>query len=197
MIVHDPEFAGVGRFRPIAIQLLATCFVLLAAFAGLAGLIGVVQMFQGSRLARGQAASFGATLATLLVPVVVLVAGTWFLFRIGRGLRRYDPRARWAAVALLAIACVPPLTLAFAAARGGSSGGVVLSMVVLIPTAWAALMLSSARTDSLFAANGPAAIDLEIGPASEAVRAGPLLKLALAAFVVLLMIVLISMTRRP
>src|SRR5262249_27437786 len=132
------------------------------------------------------------TLKILGTPVLLSVLGFWFLYRVGRGLQRRSPVARWAAVALLVPACIPPLVLFFSAVRNGAHSGAAFAIGLLFPPAAGAWLLSAATTDRLFRPKGPALVaDSPKDGASTRIGA----KVFLLAVGVVMMIVLIVMSR--
>lgn len=192
MIDDESEIPRAGRGRLLALRLVATCFGVLGGITGLVGAYWVLQAFWSGR--RTEAASGGPAemVETLIVPIVVMVAGTWFFYRIGRGLRQRSRAARWAAVGLLVPACVPPLTLFFLAIRGGILVGAALALMLLIPPASGSLLLTSWKTDTLFRAE-KAALSEESRPSNSV--EGMVLKMVLLAFALVLTLALVAISQ--
>jgi hypothetical protein len=188
----DSELLSASSGREQAVRFVGSCFVLLAVVAAVLGLGWVAGTLRAAtRLGPVQNETF-ETLKILAAPVLLSAFGCWSLFGVGRGVLRRSAFARWAAVALLVSACIPPLVLFFSAVRNGAHSGAALAIGLLIPPAAGAWLLSGTKTDRLFRPKGQALVaDLpEAG-----VSTGMAAKFFLMAIGVVVMIVLLVMSR--
>ncbi len=132
------------------------CFVFLAIVAAGLGIAWIAVSFQSATRVRAEADELMQTVKLIAMPVVLSVCGFWFLFGIGRGLGRRSPIARWAAVAVLGPACIPPLLFFYRAMRAEVYSGAVCAVAFLFPPAAGALLLTASKTDLLFHPKYPA-----------------------------------------
>lgn len=126
LLTTEPDPSMLRDFptrREQVINTLGTFFQGLAVVMILIGVACVAELFRRGKdslvtvqleewmhaVLPGQGDNQGWGLVFLVgVPVVLAVASAWFFFRLGRSLQRHSPLARWLAVFVLAVACVPP-----------------------------------------------------------------------------------------
>ena len=157
-IGDDPELAPVSRGRVRAIRLVGRCIVFLAAVTALMAVVWIIAIFRDEGRTKTVGNELLSTLGMLALPITTLVAGTWVLFRIGRGLRDGSPIARLAAIALITPLCVPPLVIFFSAVRNGVYIGAAVAIAFLSPPAAAVLLLTAPDTDPLFGSKSHAVV---------------------------------------
>jgi hypothetical protein len=198
MVEDEGGFSGVGRGRVLAVRLVGTCFGLLGGVAALVGVFWIIEVFRSGGRVGAAPEGLAETVFRVGVPVVISVAGTWFFFRVGQGLRRGSRLARWIAVVLLVPACIPPLVLLFHAIRGGMYAGVAFALVLLAPPASASLLLTDWKTDVLFRPKGAALAErIEAAPTASGSAVGLILKVVLLVLGFVATIVLLADSQRP
>jgi hypothetical protein len=187
----EPTIAGRRRMR--AIRFLGTFFRVLAGVTGSVGVLWLIATFRTATWMRVGDHELLTTIGMLGLPMATMVAGTWLLFRIGRGLRDGSPIARWTAVALITPCCIPPLVLFFSAVRNGVYPGAAVAIALLIPPAWAVLLLSASSTDPLFGWKAPVvAAGPAKGPSATETIVESAMKLMVAIFVMTVVLGLIA-----
>jgi hypothetical protein len=192
------EFTLVHRALEVVIRTVSSCFLLVALVAIVLGLIwvdnaviairgeGLLKAFEdfGRYLLPAQMDREEARLRWVVVPPVVFGLVIMMLFyRIGRGLRRLSPWARWSALVVLLPACVPPLVLFFAALRAGESLAAIWPLVMLIVPASGALALSLSQSDVLFSQRYRTLVGADPGPLAQNVSKIVLVLYSLGVFV--------------
>jgi hypothetical protein len=138
------------RFRLAALQSLGTGFIIIASLWALSGALWIAQSFGRAVLQKAVPNELAVTAQGFVAPVAVTVIGSLVLLRVGRGLRRLLPWARWVALVILVPACIPAAVYFFGAARAGSYEYEALSLAILAPLALSALLLASLKTDLIF-----------------------------------------------
>lgn len=184
------------RGRIIAVTGLGKAFVLLAVICGLPGIFWVAEVFHTAMREDRAANELTTPLRFLLGPVAVSTVGFWLLVRIGRGLQRFSPWSRRAALAVLVPACVPPLVLFFGAVQGGLPVQASLMLGLLATPVLGSFLLASSETDQHFTLKDREAAEESLAdPPRMGLLAGFAVKFLFVAISLGAMIVLASLSR--
>jgi hypothetical protein len=192
----EPGLILEHRRRMTAVTGLGKAFVLLAVICGLLGILWIAEVFQTAVREDRAANELTTTLRFLLGPVAVTTLGFWLLFRIGRGLLRFSPWSRRAALAVLMTACVPPLVVFLGAAQDGPSVQSALMLVLLAPLALGSFLLASSETSLLFTSEYHEAACSLANPPRKGRLAGLAIKVLVVAISLGSTIVLASLSSR-
>jgi hypothetical protein len=188
----DP--ANQHRFRLAALKSLGTGFVIVASLWALSGALWIAHTFGRAVLQQAVPNELAATAQGFLAPVAITVIGALVLLRVGRGLRRLVPWARWAALVILVPACIPPAVYFFSAARARSNEYVALSLALLAPLALSALLLASRKTDLIlspkYRAAAQASQTYRLGAESQASFRVKVVVIALSLVAMIVLIIL-------
>jgi hypothetical protein len=164
------------------VRILGSCFSFFGVITILLGLVWIAEVFgivndvgvvkgieDSVREAFPSQADnqFFQLLRVVAPPVLFMVVFAWLLFRIGRGLRQLSPRARWAALAFLVPACVPPLVVFFVAVRVRAVFTGAGAVLMLIIPAAGSLALSVSSSDLIFSPGYRALVGPEPGPLAQ------------------------------
>jgi hypothetical protein len=192
------ELTLIRRSLEVVIRTVGSCFLLVALVAIVLGLIWMDNAFiaiRGEGLVKGLE-DFGRYLLpvqmereearlrwVVVPPVVFALLLLMFFYRIGRGLRRLSPWARWSALVLLLPACIPPLVLFFVALRAGVYFAALWPLVMLIIPASGALALALPQSDALFSKRYRALVGPDPGPLAQNVSKIVLILFSVGVFV--------------
>lgn len=168
LLVIGPEVTELRRSlgnRKATVRVIASCLFVLAVLAVLSGLLApfyardlrVVQLSR--RPIEDSVGDERLRIVLGLAPwVVYTIAGPWLLCLIGRGLRRLLPSARWAALIVLILVCLPSLAAFNEAFRDEEYVAAAARMMILLAPAAAIAVLEAPKTQLVFWPNYRAAV---------------------------------------
>ena len=196
MIIEREAELGINhRGRLMAVRALGKAFIVLASISALVGILWVADSFRSAIRHDPMPNETTTTVGMLLVPVAISVVVAWLLFRIGQGLQRHAPWSRWAAVAVLVPACIPPLVFFFSAVRGEVYERAALMLALAIPPALGALLLASSAADLLFSPKSVEQCkDAHAYPSWTGSRAGLVIKLFITLVTLAALIAMIALS---
>jgi hypothetical protein len=195
MIEGEVDLGIDHRGRLMAVRALGKTFTVLASISALVGILWVADSFRSAIRQDPRPNETTGILGMLLAPVALAVGAPWLLFRIGQGLQRLASWSRWAAVAVLVPACIPPLVFFFSAVRGQVYERAALMLALTIPPALGALLLASSAADPLFNPKSKEARKDSYGyPSWIGSRSGLVIKVFMTVITLAAMIALIALS---